>query len=194
MRLFWNPAPRKRKDRFSKSAISFWGNPQSNPVSETCAEFLFKLGTELYRPTPFSATEKNWFVFWDVDGQMYAHYDVAPRRAFAKLNVDGSAGPDIAPRAAAAGDERRLDKYMPKPGPEDESIHQATNSLSVTMCGRYEPGCKPSHANTFVFTIYHHKTFREFHGTYEPYVMVFEQRPPFPVHGVSQKPLWIHGR
>lgn len=157
-------------------------------------ESFFKLGTELRRPGPYSATEKNWFVFWDVDGQMYAHHDVAPRRVFAKLNADGSAGPDLAPLAAEAGDKRCLDEYMPKPGPEDESIHQATNSLSVTMCRRYESDCRPSDANTFLFTIFQHKTFHRFHSVYEPYVMAFRRRLPFQVYGMSRKPLWIHGR
>ncbi|KAI1767970.1 hypothetical protein GGR53DRAFT_518187 [Hypoxylon sp. FL1150] len=157
-------------------------------------ESPFKLGTELHRPITNFATEKNWFVFWDADGQMYAHYDVAPRRSFARLGADGSAGPDLAPLAAAAGDEKCLGKYMPKPGPEHESIHQATNSLSITMCRRHDPDCAPSDANTFIFTVFQHKTFRGFHSVYEPYVMVFQRRPPFEVYGISGKPLWIHGR
>ncbi|KAI1454210.1 hypothetical protein F4805DRAFT_331635 [Annulohypoxylon moriforme] len=157
-------------------------------------ESFFQLGTELHRPPPYSPMEKNWFLFWDPDGQMYAHYDIAPRRVFAKLGVDGSAGPDIAPLAAMNNDGECMDKYIPKPGPEHESIHQATNSLSITMCRRSDSSCLPSDTNTFLFTVFQHKTFHDFHSVYEPYVMVFRRRAPFQIHGISQKPLWIHGR
>ncbi|KAI1102550.1 hypothetical protein F4804DRAFT_312861 [Jackrogersella minutella] len=157
-------------------------------------ETSFRLGTELHRPLPYSPVEKNWFIFWDPDGQMYAHYDIAPRRVFAELGADGSAGPDLAPLAATAGDGRCMARHMPELGPENASIHQATNSLSVTMCRRSDPGCSPDDANTFLFTIFQHKTFVEFHSVYEPYVMVFRRRAPFQVYGISQRPLWIHGR
>ncbi|KAI1204583.1 uncharacterized protein F4807DRAFT_326970 [Annulohypoxylon truncatum] len=156
-------------------------------------ENFFQLGTELRRPPPYSPMEKNWFLFWDPDGQMYAHYDIAPKRVFAKLEVDGLAGLDLAP-SAAIDDERCMEMYMPKPGPVHESIHQSTNSLSITMCRRSDPSCSPSDANTFIFTIFQHKTFHDFHSVYEPYVMLFRRRTPFPVYGISQKPLWIHGR
>ncbi|KAI0879890.1 uncharacterized protein GGS22DRAFT_102809 [Annulohypoxylon maeteangense] len=157
-------------------------------------ESFFQLGTELHRPPPYSPIEKNWFLFWDPDGQMYAHYDIAPRRIFAKLDVGGSVGPDLAPLAAVNNDDKCMEKYVPKPGPEHESIHQATNSLSITMCQRSDPSCSPSDTNTFLFTIFQHKTFHDFHSVYEPYAMVFRRREPFQVYGVSQNPLWIHGR
>ncbi|KAI0160073.1 hypothetical protein GGR52DRAFT_564192 [Hypoxylon sp. FL1284] len=155
---------------------------------------LFRVGTELRRPAPYSAMEKNWFIFWDADDVMYAHYDIYPRRVFAKLNADGSAGPDIAPQAAAAGDEQCLNEHMPKPGPVHESIHQATNSLSVTLCRQQDSDCSPSDTNTFLLVIFHHKTFHEFHGVYEPYVLLFQRRLPFQLHSISARPLWIHGR
>ncbi|KAI2470792.1 hypothetical protein F4781DRAFT_429972 [Annulohypoxylon bovei var. microspora] len=157
-------------------------------------ESFFQLGTELRRPPPYSPMEKNWFLFWDPEGQMYAHYDIAPRRAFAKLDADGSAGANLALSAAAPSDEECMAKYMPQPGPEHESIHQATNSLSVTTCRRSDPSCAPSDANTFLLTIFQHKTFRGFHSVYEPYAMAFRRRAPFQVYGISRKPLWIHGR
>ncbi|OTA86131.1 hypothetical protein M434DRAFT_82348 [Hypoxylon sp. CO27-5] len=174
-----------------------WGasnDPTDMDSQEPEQEIIFQLGTELHRPKPYSPMEKNWFIFWDHDGQMYAHYDIAPRRVFAKLGLDGSAGPDLAPLAAKAGDRRCMGKYIPKLGSEHESIHQATNSLSIIMCQRLDPTCSPSHTNTFVFTIFQHKTFRGFHSVYEPYVMVFRQMSPFQVYGISRKPLWIHGR
>ncbi|GKT63126.1 LOW QUALITY PROTEIN: hypothetical protein ColTof3_10465 [Colletotrichum tofieldiae] len=73
---------------------------------ETSSDLGFRLGTELQRPPPWGTMEKNWFPFWDEDGAVYLHQDVAPKRVFAKLNADGSVGPDLAP--LAAGDEACL--------------------------------------------------------------------------------------
>ncbi|KAF9873821.1 hypothetical protein CkaCkLH20_08555 [Colletotrichum karsti] len=152
----------------------------------------FGTGTELQRPPPWGTMEKNWFPFWDLDGEIYVHHDVSPKRVFSKPSLDGSVGPDLAPMAA--GDEACLAKYLPKLPPDLESIHQATNSLSITFCKRMDVNCKPSPENTFIFTIFQHKTFYRFHSEYEPYVMVFRQRAPFEVFAISKRPIWIHGR
>lgn len=153
----------------------------------------FKGATDLQRPPPYGAIEKNWFLFWDQDGQAYAHYDIWPKRVFAKLEIDGSVGDDLAPQAAP-NDDTCMEKYMPRVGPDLESIHQATNSLSVTLCKRSDPACVPNDNNTFIFTIFQFKSFYWFHSVYEPYIMLFEQKAPFKIHGISKKPIWIHGR
>jgi hypothetical protein len=153
----------------------------------------FRQATELQRPAPYGRVEKNWFIFWDKDEQIYAHYDVAPKRVFAKLEYDGSVGQDLAP-LAAHNDEKCMARYMPKVAPQLESIHQATNSLSITLCKRSDPSCERNDSNTYLFTIFQHKSFYYFHSTYEPYVMVFQQRAPFEIYGISSKPIWIHGR
>jgi hypothetical protein len=160
---------------------------------EPFAEKEFRKATELRRPAPYGQVEKNWFVFWDKYEEIYAHYDIAPKRVFAKLEYDGSVGQDLAPLAAAS-DEICMAKYMPKVAVELESIHQATNSLSITLCKRWDPSCEPSDSNTFILTIFQHKSFYAFHSVYEPYVMVFQQTSPFEIYGISQKPIWIHGR
>ncbi|KAI1407677.1 hypothetical protein F5Y13DRAFT_174388 [Hypoxylon sp. FL1857] len=167
-----------------------WRSGDGEPEQES----FFQIGTELHRPEPYSPMEKNWFIFWDYEGQMYAHYDVAPRRVFSKLGSDGSAGSDLASLAIEAGDGLCMEKYIPRLESEYESIHQATNSLSITMCWRSDPICSPSQTNTFIFTVFQYKTFQGFHSVYEPYVMVFRQVSPFQVYGISRKPLWIHGR
>jgi hypothetical protein len=153
----------------------------------------FRKATELQRPAPYGHIEKNWFVFWDSHDQIHAHYDVAPKRVFAKLEYDGSVGQDLAPLAAAS-DDKCMAKYMPKVATQLESIHQATNSLSITLCRRSDPSCEANDANTFILTIFQHKSFYAFHSVYEPYVMLFRQTAPFEIHGISQKPIWIHGR
>lgn len=153
----------------------------------------FRVATELQRPAPYGAVEKNWFVFWDSQGQKYAHYDISPKRVFAKLANDGSVGADLAP-LASVHDGNCMARFMPHAATDLESIHQATNSLSITLCKRRDPTCHPSDANTFVITIFQHKSYYAFHSVYEPYVMLFKQSPPFEIYGISTKPIWIHGR
>lgn len=161
----------------------------------------FRAGTELQRPKPYAAIEKNWFLFWDRHNNMYAHYDIVPHRIVAKVAPDGSVGRDLAPTTAAA-DERCLARYLPSLPPQLESssptelefIHQSTNSLAVTLCRRADRDCKPDASNTFVMTLVQHKTFYQWHSEYDPYAVLFRQEAPFDIYAVSKKPLWIHGR
>lgn len=156
------------------------------------------MSTELQRPGSYGPIEKNYFTFWDKDENIYAHYDVFPKRTFAKLSDDGSVGPDLAP--AAADDEKCINKYMKgifsKEGVshESESIHQATNSISITLCKRSDSACKVDDSNTFILNIFQHKKFYDGHAVYDPYVMLFQQQAPFAIHGISTKPFWINGR
>jgi hypothetical protein len=154
---------------------------------------LFAGGTELQRPAPWNPVEKNWYMFWDAQNAPYVHVDVAPKRVFAQLLPDGSVGPDLSPMVAA-NDEKCMQRYMPKVDGDGESIHQATNALAVIMCTRGDESCRPTDANTFILTIFQHKRYRDFHATYEPYVMLTQSVPPFAVHAISTKPMWIHGR
>jgi hypothetical protein len=160
--------------------------------------------TELQRPflTPYRSVEKNWFVFWDAGGQSYVHYDISPTRAFAQLRPDGSVGPDLAPQTAE-DDNTCLARLLPPipampdpppPGANSESIHQATNALSITLCARADPACIPSPENTFILTVVQHKSFYRLHSTYEPYAVLFRAVAPFGIYGVSKKPVWIQGR
>lgn len=154
----------------------------------------FHVATELQRPLPYGAVEKNWFVFWDKNQQLYAHYDVAPKRVFAKLELDGSVGPDLS-ELSGGGDEICMQRYMPRMANEEhESIHQATNSVSITLCKRSEAGCEPNDDNTFILSIFQHKSFYAFHSVYEPYAMLFRRSAPFEIHAISSKPIWINGR
>lgn len=153
----------------------------------------FRSATELQRPPPYGFVEKNWFIFWDKDEEIYLHHDIAPKRVFAKLAYDGSVGPDLAPQAAAS-DEKCMAKYMPTLTPPHETLHQATNSLSITLCKRSDPECRPNESNTFIMIIFQDKKSFDAHYLYEPYVMLFQQSAPFAIHGISTKPLWISGR
>ena len=170
----------------SFSALADWSN-------NTSSQDDFHVATELQRPNSWGNIEKNWFPFWDEEGRMYIHHDIRPARVFAQVQLDGSVGPDLG-ALAAASDEKCILKYMPELAPELESIHQATNSLKVTMCPNAAQGCRPNKDNTFIISIYQHKTYYNFHSVYEPYVMVFKQQAPFRIHAMSRRPLWIHGR
>lgn len=151
----------------------------------------FKTAIEVQRPDKYGRIEKNFFLFWDANGQIYAHLDIAPARVFAKLNDDGSVGKDLGP---STGDEKCLAKFMPAVAETLESIHQATNSLSITLCNRADSSCIIDDSNTFVFTIFHHKSYYAFHSNYEPYVMLFQRSAPFSTHAIGQKPIWVNGR
>jgi hypothetical protein len=154
---------------------------------------LFTHATEVQRPPPVKPLEKNFFIFWDREGKAFVHYDIYPKRVFAQLGFDGSVGPDLALESANT-DNMCIKSYMPTLAPTEESIHQASNSLSITMCNRKNSECVPDATNTFISTIFQHKSYHDWHGIYEPYVMVFQQSAPFAIHAISQKPLWIHGR
>ncbi|KAL5084140.1 hypothetical protein Trisim1_012284 [Trichoderma cf. simile WF8] len=153
----------------------------------------FLRGTELQRPLPWNAVEKNWFPFWDTAGQMYIHHDVAPKRVFARVLSDGSASVNLA-LLTEEQDNKCLEKYLPKTISENESIHQASNSLKVTMCKRTDAICIADKSNTFIFTVWQHKSFYNWHAVYEPYVMLFQEQAPFAIHAMSKRPIWIHGR
>jgi hypothetical protein len=153
----------------------------------------FTSATELQRPLPWNPIEKNWFLFWDLDGHIYVHHDLVPDRVFSSLEDSGAVGSDMG-SAARSSDEECMSRHMPKVGSDLESIHQATNSLSITMCNRDDMSCAPDISNTFVFTVFHHKDYSNFHAIYEPYVLLFEQVPPFKVSAISAKPFWIYGR
>jgi hypothetical protein len=154
---------------------------------------FYRDATELHRPPPWSAMEKNFFLFWDSRGAAYVHYDVWPKRVFAQLDYNGAAFPDLAP-ASAGNDSRCMASFMPEVKSQFESMHQATNSLSITLCKREDARCVPTDANTFIMAIIHHKTFYEFHAVYEPYLIMFQRTAPFALHAISQRPFWIHGR
>lgn len=161
------------------------------PAVETTLDNDFTRATELQRPPPYLGIEKNWFLFWDRDNTPHVHIDSYPTRVMAQLHQDGSVGKDLG-RYAAEHDERCLAHYLPALPPRNESIHQATNSLRVTMCRRGE--CAPDEENTVIVTVIQHKKYYDYHGEYEPYVVAFRDSTPFELVGISEKPLWIHGR
>ena len=160
---------------------------------DTIHEHEFRQYRELQRPLPWNAVEKNWFLFWDDLGQMFIHHDIAPERVFAKLETDGSVGPNLA-LATATSDQACLDRFLPQSTSPTASIHQATNSLAITLCARSDHSCQPDTNNTFVLFIIQQKTLHALHPVYEPYVVLTRRTTPYEIHAISAKPIWIFGR
>jgi hypothetical protein len=160
---------------------------------DTIHEHEFRQYRELQRPMPWNAVEKNWFLFWDDFGQMFIHHDITPVRVFAKLELDGSVGPNLA-LATATSDQACLKRFLPQSTNPTESIHQATNSLAITLCARSDQSCQPDATNTFVLFIIQQKTLHGFHPVYEPYVVLTRRSTPYAIYAVSSKPIWIFGR
>ncbi|KAF7170285.1 hypothetical protein CNMCM5623_002746 [Aspergillus felis] len=160
---------------------------------DTIQEHEFRQYRELQRPMPWNAVEKNWFLFWDDFGQMFVHHDIAPVRVFAKLELDGSVGPNLA-LATATSDQACLKRFLPPSANPTERIHQATNSLAITLCARSDQSCQPDSTNTFVLFIIQQKTLQGLHPVYEPYVVLTRRSMPYEIYAVSSKPIWIFGR
>lgn len=162
--------------------------------SQTSEDNDFTNATEMQRPPPHKNLEKNWFLFWDSQGQTHVHQDFAPNRSYTQLFPDGGIGPNMSPEAEKP-DGACMARYIPLI--EDhvhEAYHQATNSLAITLCKRSDSECTPSDNNTFIMAIFQLKTYYHFHPQYYPYVMLFKRDSPFALHAISEKSLWIHGR
>lgn len=158
---------------------------------------------EIQRPRGFPYTrgrfDKNYFLFWDNKDRMYVHYDIWPRRSYARLFLDGTVGEDLAP-VVAKSDHDCLIKRMPdihriKDPSHKEMIHQASNSLALTLCNRNDKNCRPSPENTYIINVFHRqKIINGDHPIYQPHVALFQQESPFALFAITQKPLWIWGR
>lgn len=167
-------------------------------IEQAIGNKLFRDAKEIMRPEPWSPVERNFFLFWDIKGKVYAHHEIYPKRVFAALDYDGSVSEDLAPKAARS-DKFCMAQYMPVPLTKDSTMQQATNSLWITLCKRADPGCSANENNTFIMHIFQFKTDHMVRGfydytTYEPYVMLMKRTAPFAIHAIGQKPLWIAGR
>ncbi len=155
---------------------------------------LFNTGTELQRPKPWHQVEKNFFLFWDKDNNMYIHNDVAPRRVYAKLNADGSVGSDLWAARPPRATPSAWPSTSPRPwGSSSPSTRRPTPSPS-RCAGERIRTASPTTPTPFSLPSSSTKMHYGSHSTYEPYVMMFQRRAPFELYAVSTKPMWIHGR
>ncbi|ORY78589.1 hypothetical protein BCR37DRAFT_108432 [Protomyces lactucae-debilis] len=157
----------------------------------------FTKQTEIQRPDAYHKMEKNFFLFFpqiQANSKQplvtYVQHDLQPKRVFSDLKTDGSVGGNI---GLLSKDEPCLRALLPSlDSSQDESIHQSTNTLALTLCNRGT--CTPDNDNTLLITIFHKKNFKYFHAEYEPYLMAFSPNAPFGIVGISSKPFWIEGR
>jgi hypothetical protein len=189
----------------------------------------YGIAQEVARPPPTSVIEKNYFVFWDAEGQMYAHYDFAPHRSFARIiDTHGSVGGLDLGNIEQLNDEaltqrnnltsQDVEMYIQSAESDatcwarwidgaplhiSSHVHQATNSLSVTLCSpedttrqQAEDGaekCETTDENTFLMHIFHAKTnddkVNNGQQLYEPYVVLLQRSAPFGIHSIGRLPL-----
>lgn len=153
---------------------------------------LFHAATELQRPGAWTDFERDYFLFWDRNNKPYVQSSFWPR-VFGSLEADGSFAHDLAPSTASA-DSFCQAQYMPHIQGEHESFRQGSNSLSITLCKRADASCSPKDSNTFIMYIFHTRKDYDDHPIHEPYVILYDQSPPFAIRAIGQRPLWIAGR
>ncbi|KAK8054533.1 hypothetical protein PG994_009600 [Apiospora phragmitis] len=176
-------------------------------------ENRFRLGTELQRPSVVPAAaaaeqlpqpepqsqsqylrvEKNWFLFWDRDGRVYAHYDIAPAASSPPCKTTAPPARTWhrwpSPRTTSAS-PAACQKWHPRSSrctsrptrwpsrcAAGAKIHHAS-PLTTTR------SCSPS-SSTSPSTTSTASTSR---------TCCCSGSAPFEVYGVFQKPIWIHGR
>jgi hypothetical protein len=188
----------------------------------------YGIGQEIARPPRTNVIEKNYFVFWDPEGQMYAHYDFTPHRSFARIiDAHGSVGGLDLGNIEHLKDESLtqknnltssdVEKYISSAESDakcwarwldgaplhiSSHVHQATNSLSVTLCSPEDPSrkeengveqCDVTDENTFIMHIFHAKTFDDKVNNgqqlYEAYVVLMKRSAPFGIHAIGRVPL-----
>lgn len=155
-------------------------------------DLMFNKAVSIRRPPPRRGIEKNYFVFWDKDDQIYAHYDLEPRRSFSRIDPDGKHHGNLAQRSRAT-DEPCWERWV-KETAYSNGTHQATNSLMVTLCNRADKDCVATDANTKIMTIFQKKLSYNFHAFYLPFVLLFDRTPPFAMHAITAKPFWVKGQ
>lgn len=166
---------------------------------------LIYLGTKPFATEAFTQTSrlgipatagnmdgKDWFLFWDINNQTYAHYSISPKRVYGKVERNSSVVKDMSTQLPAS-DANCLREYMPPTG-RSASALQATNSLSITTCKRADEDCEVSASNTFIMAIFQHRIERGDTTSSEPYIILFDRTAPFATHGIGKRPLWIAGR
>ncbi len=144
-----------------------------------------------------SQIEKNWFLFFPSSGESYIHYDLSnprggPRgRTFAKLLGNGLTTTNLTDPLEQPCLRDLTDAEEPDKMKRGGTWHQATNSLRLVLCDRFDYDCKAKPDNTVFFAIVHRKfpNWLKLPLRYERYFMVWSATPPFEMLGISQHPV-----
>ncbi|KAK9239750.1 hypothetical protein V1525DRAFT_16897 [Lipomyces kononenkoae] len=136
----------------------------------------FKQLTELPRPQ-YNEIEKNWFLMWDEINVGYVQHEIEDRSVSllfgARSKQVNIASPGIPECISSL--KKKLD------GVEHlNEIHQATNSLRVTLC---DFPCIPTIHNTVIIELMHMKYKNHFEIFYRRYAIIMNATAPFNIIG-----------
>ncbi|KAJ8101186.1 hypothetical protein POJ06DRAFT_90545 [Lipomyces tetrasporus] len=136
----------------------------------------FKKLTELPRPD-YNEIEKNWFLMWDESGIEYVQHETEDR------SISAVALPhDKQINIATPGDQKCVTSLKRRLGRKGQAnnIHQATNSLRVTLC---DFPCIPTIHNTVIIELMHMKYMNRLELFYRRYAVIMNATAPFDIIG-----------
>ena len=141
--------------------------------------------------------EKNWLLFFPASGESYIHYDLSdprsgPRgRTFAKILGNGLTTTNLSDPLEQPCLKELSEAEEPDNEKRGGTWHQATNSLRLVLCNRFDASCKASTDNTVFFAVVHRKfpNWLKLPLRYERFFIVWQATPPFAMIGISQHPL-----
>ncbi|KAK9235100.1 hypothetical protein V1525DRAFT_410965 [Lipomyces kononenkoae] len=135
----------------------------------------YKELTELPRPE-YSEIEKNWFLMWDEVHVGYVQHDTE-QRSVSLLQGQRSKQVNIAQPAPEC--VLSLKKKLSGTN-QGNDIHQATNSLRVTLC---DFPCIPTIHNTVLIELMHVKYKNHYELFYRRYAIIMNATAPFNIIG-----------
>ncbi|KAK9239751.1 hypothetical protein V1525DRAFT_397544 [Lipomyces kononenkoae] len=138
-------------------------------------QIRYKELTELPRPK-YNEIEKNWFLMWDEQNVGYVQHDIE-QRSVSLLHGQRSKQVNI---AAPAPDCVSSLKKKLSGTHQGNDIHQATNSLRVTLC---DFPCIPTIHNTVIVELMHVKYMNHFEIFYRRYAIIMNATAPFNIIG-----------
>ncbi|KAK9449462.1 uncharacterized protein V1518DRAFT_416076 [Limtongia smithiae] len=140
--------------------------------------------TNLPRDGDLHELEKNYFLMYDKENVPYVHHDISPR-SFAALESDTH--PNLALQAPAPSCISSFYKTF-----ADDvyriMLHQATNSLRMTLC---DYPCTPTDDNTVLLFIFHVKYEHILKVYYRRYVVVTSAVAPFKILAISSNLVYL---
>ncbi|KAK9364924.1 hypothetical protein V1509DRAFT_634771, partial [Lipomyces kononenkoae] len=137
----------------------------------------YKVLTELPRPE-YNEIEKNWFLMWDDLNVGYVQHEIEHRSVSLLLGSQSQqvniATPPEMPKCVASL-KKKLDGVV-----HGNDIHQATNSLRVTLC---DFPCIPTIHNTVIVELMHLKYKNGYEIFYRRYAIIMNATAPFNIIG-----------
>ncbi|KAK9389290.1 hypothetical protein V1515DRAFT_347552 [Lipomyces mesembrius] len=136
----------------------------------------FKKLTELPRPQ-YNEIEKNWFLMWDESNIEYVQHETEQRSIIAV-----SLPPEKQVNIATPGIQKCVSSLKKRLGRKQQAsnIHQATNSLRVTLC---DFPCIPTIHNTVIIELMHVKYENKLELFYRRYAIIMNATAPFNIIG-----------